>query len=644
MTGLLAFQVTTFTLVQGVLSGLSYGLLAMGLVLVYKSNRVVNFAHAQIGVVAAVLLQKLVKDHHLPYWPCLALALVLGTGLGALCELILRRLFKRPRLLFMVATIGLSQLLLYLSFLPIVSAKLGSYPVPFSFRHKIGSFVLGPSDLVILVFAPAMAIALGLFFARSPYGLAIRAAAENAESARLGAIWVKRASTAAWMLGGLLSTVTAILLAPRQGRTFGEALGPTLLVIALTAALLGGMTNLRIAFLSGIVLGVIEQIGYANYPTHGTVQLIMFVLLIAALIVRGRVLRTSSRDEERSSWQLGAAGRLPILTEARARLGRVGTITLVAGLALLPTVLSNSQAFLFSRIFVYGIITVSLTLLSGWAGQLSLGQFGLVAVGAVLVAHLGHSVPVLLLIPLAAVVTAFVAVVVGLPALRIRGLYLAVTTLGFAVLVSSWLLQNRRLGLPGEVSVLVTRPHLLALNLAPHRVWYLAMLALLGAVVVIASNLRRGTIGRSILAVRDNEAAAGAVGLGVIRTKLVAFALSGAFAGIAGVALAYTQQRYSIETFPASESLLIVSMVVIGGMGSIRGALLGAAYVIGLPALFGSTATVTLLTSGVGLLVFLLYLPGGLVGLLDRAGDALAAALETRRRTPVADLAPEAAG
>jgi ABC-type branched-subunit amino acid transport system permease subunit len=637
-----AFQLSTFTLVQGVLSGLSYGLLAMGLVLVYKSNRIVNFAHAQIGVVAAVLFQKLVKDHHLPYWPSLVLILLIGTAIGAVCEFLLRRLFNRPRLLVMVATIGVSQLLLYLSFLPIVSAKLSSYPVPFSFSRRIGSFVLGPSDVLILVIAPVVAIALGIFFSRSPYGLAIRAAAENAESARIAGIRVRRASTGAWMLAGLLSTVTAVLLSPRQGRTFGEALGPTLLVIALTAALIGGMTNLRVAFGAGIVLGIVEQIGYANYPTHGTVTLIMFTLLIVALLVRGRVLRVGTRDEERSSWQLASAARLPTLGQTRRRAGRVATVALVGTFLLLPAVLSNSQAFLFSRIFVYGVITLSLTVLSGWAGQLSLGQFGLVAVGAVLVAHVGRSFPFLLLFPVAAVAGALVAVVVGLPALRIRGLYLAVTTLGFAVLVSSWLLQNRHIGLPGEVSVLVTRPRQLGVDFAPQRVWYLAMLALLIAAVAVTTNLRRSNVGRALLAVRDNEAAAGALGIPVIRTKLLAFALSGAMAGVAGVALAFTQQRFSDQTFPATESLLIVSMVVIGGMGSIRGALLGAGYVVGLPAIFGSGLTVTLLTSGVGLLVFLLYLPGGLVGVLDRGGDVVANMIDARRRDVRADVVASA--
>jgi ABC-type branched-subunit amino acid transport system permease subunit len=168
------------------------------------------------------------------------------------------------------------------------------------------------------------------------------------------------------------------------------------------------------------------------------------------------------------------------------------------------------------------------------------------------------------------------------------------------------------------------------------------MLALLIAAVAVTTNLRRSNVGRALLAVRDNEAAAGALGIPVIRTKLLAFALSGAMAGVAGVALAFTQQRFSDQTFPATESLLIVSMVVIGGMGSIRGALLGAGYVVGLPAIFGSGLTVTLLTSGVGLLVFLLYLPGGLVGVLDRGGDVVANMIDARRRDVRADVVASA--
>jgi ABC-type branched-subunit amino acid transport system permease subunit len=131
-------------------------------------------------------------------------------------------------------------------------------------------------------------------------------------------------------------------------------------------------------------------------------------------------------------------------------------------------------------------------------------------------------------------------------------------------------------------------------------------------------------VARRLVAVRDNEVAAAAMGVTVVRTKLLAFALSGFMAGYAGVCLAFASERFSTDTFDPTVSLLIVSMVVIGGLGSVPGAVLGAVYLIGLPAIFGTTPTIQFLTSGLGLIAFILYLPGGLAEVMHRLGDAAA--------------------
>lgn len=627
-------SIPLFTVIVGVILGLTYGLLAVGLVLVYKSNRVLNFAHGELGAVSAVVLEKLVNEHGAPYWPTLALVLVMAAVIGGLVELLLRRLFHRPRLLVMVATIGISQILFVLTLLSFVRPEEGArpYPVPFSFTTTIDLFVLQPSHFTILVFAPVAALGLALFFSRSRFGLAIRAAAENADSARLGGVWVRRMSTLAWMLAGFLSATTAILVGPFKANVPAQALGPTLMVRALAAGLLGGMVDLRVAFVAGVGLGVIEQVVLWNWPGGGTTEVVMFALLAAALVLRGRSLRLTTRTEERSSWRFGARTRLAALSPLRRRVGRAGTAAALAAALLLPLVLSNSRAFLFSRMYVFAIVALSLTLLTGWAGQLSLGHFGLVAVGAVVAARLGDDLALPLVLAAAGLVGAAVAVVVGIPALRIRGLYLAVMTLGFAVLVHGWVLVQPSFGLPDPASTLVDRPVVLGVDLGPQRTFYYFALALLVLAVVALSNLRRSAVGRAMIAVRDNETNAAAMGLRVVHTKLVAFAVSGFLAGTAGVAFAYTHERFSASTFSPFESIVVVAMAVIGGLGSIRGAVLGAVYLLGLPAIFGYGEVVEFLTGGIGLTVFILYLPGGLSTALDTMGDAVTRLVSRRPR------------
>jgi ABC-type branched-subunit amino acid transport system permease subunit len=250
-------------------------------------------------------------------------------------------------------------------------------------------------------------------------------------------------------------------------------------------------------------------------------------------------------------------------------------------------------------------------------------------------------VPLLALLLLAGVVTAAVSVVVGLTALRIRGLYLAVSTLAFALFMQTSVLavpcwtmplvhRTFCTGLPSPESTLIQSPSLFGLKLvsAQSVAWF--CLAVLVVSVLMVRVWRDRGVARRLIAVRDNEVAAAAAGVGVVRTKLLAFALSGFIAGYAGVCLAFATQRFGTDTFDPTFSLLVVSMVVIGGVDSVPGAVLGALYLVGVPAIFGTTPTTQFLTSGIGLLAFILYLPGGMAGVMHRAGDAAATLLGKR--------------
>ncbi|HEY6428087.1 MAG TPA: branched-chain amino acid ABC transporter permease, partial [Acidimicrobiales bacterium] len=443
----------------------------------------------------------------------------------------------------------------------------------------------------------------------------------------------------------------AILNAPGQTTVLTQVLSPDLLVLALIAGLVGAMFNLTVAFVAGIGLGVVVELLNWNIANPATVELILFGILLLVLLVRVAALQKGARSGERSTWLSGSADFRRRAGQLRERVGNAGVLATVVIVALLPFVISTGRSFLLSQICIYGVVALSLTVLTGWAGQVSLGQFGLVAVGAIMAAHLGNSVPLVLLLPFAGAVTAAVAVVVGLPALRVRGLYLAVSTLGFALFMQESVLSTPCAhvpvigktictGLPDPQSTLLVRPTLFGLSLGSERAFAWFSFGILILSVLMVRVWRDRGVARRLVAVRDNEVAAGAMGIPVMRTKLLAFALSGFMAGYAGVCFAFATERISASTFDPAVSILVISMVVIGGLGSIPGAVLGAVYLVGLPAIFGTTSTIQFITSGFGLLAFILYLPGGLAEILHRIGDLATSGIVRLRDGPPGPTAP----
>lgn len=636
---MLAFSAPNFVLVQGLFYGLGYGLLALGLVLVYRTNRVLNFAQGQIGVIAAVFLVKLTADFKFNYWFALVLSIGLAAFVGALSELVLRRLFNRPRVLVMVATIGLSYVLLALSLLPFIRPKnlYKPVPVPFDLSFHLGPFIITPTEVLTLIVAPLVTVALVLAVRLTPWGLSMRAMSENADSARLSGVWIRRTSTLTWTVAGALSAFTAILNAPNQTSALTQALSPDLLLYALTAALIGAMISLTVAFVAGVGMGLFLELLQWNVSSPAKQQLIIFVLVMVVLLIRVGALRKGARTGDRSTWGHGAATTVRATADVlRRRVSSSGVWLVVVIAVLLPFVLSVGNDFLMSQICIYAVIALSLTMLTGWAGQVSLGQFGLVAVGALVAVHLGTSVPLPLVMVYGGAVTALVAIVVGLPALRMPGLFLAVTTLAFAIFMQTAVLATPCItipgidktvctGLPNPAYTVVARPSLFGISLASQRSFAWFSLAVLLLSVFILRVWRDKGVARRLVAVRDNEVGAAALGIPVLRTKLLAFALSGFVAGYAGVCFAFAvgQLNNTDITFDPTTSFVIISMVVIGGLGSIPGAILGALYLEGLPAIFGSTPTIQFLTSGLGLIAFILYLPGGLAEVLRRLGDVV---------------------
>jgi ABC-type branched-subunit amino acid transport system permease subunit len=297
----------------------------------------------------------------------------------------------------------------------------------------------------MLFFAPIVVAGLALFLRWGRYGVALRAAAGNPEAARMAGIWSGRMSSLAWAFAGAISTFTAVLVLPSRGFTPGEAFGPSLLLRALAVAVLARMVSLPVALAGGVGLGVVEQLLLWNYPRSGFVEVVLFIVILVGLLVQPSI---GGRDEPKGSWAAVQAWRP--LPEAFRRVWLVRNGSWIGGLAvlavamLLPMRMANSTSVIMIGIMGFAMVGLSVGILTGLAGQLSLGQFAVAGIGALVsyqVSSRTGNFP--LAFTYAALAGAAASLIIGLPALRLRGLMLTVTTLSFALVTPSWLLKPR---------------------------------------------------------------------------------------------------------------------------------------------------------------------------------------------------------
>ncbi|UDY34906.1 ABC transporter permease subunit [Dermatobacter hominis] len=651
-------------LLNGLVDGLVFGLLAMALVLVYRSSRVINFAVSNIGLVGASLLALLVVQWDVPFWIALPVSLGAGTLFSVVVELtVIRRLFNAPRVIVVVATVGVAALSQAVAAaLPDVDDTSARFPAALtSVWEDVAGLRITGAQLTIIVVVPLVALGLGWFLERTAIGKAVRAAAVNPDLARLSGVNPKTVSTVVWAIAGLLGTVSIVLIAGQgSGAASIAALGPTTLSRALVAAVIARMTSFRIALLAGIAIGLGQAILGFNYPSEvglADVMLLVVVLIAVALQARGTRAGTAS---------LSFAPRArPVPPELRTlwwarNLDRIGALTLLAAAVVVCLVVDQpSRLVLYAVIASFAIVASSLTVLTGWAGQLSLGQMAFAGIGALVAAaftrglslHVGvgsfeafaielYGVPFALSIVIAAGVTSVLAVLLGWGAIRVRGLLLAPVTFVFALAAQQYLFRQDVLtgGSGGTVSF--PRGTLLGLDLRDQRTYLLVVVAILAVVLGGLGVLRRSGFGRSVVAARDNPVAAAGYTVSPPSVRLRAFALSGALAGLGGALLAGAAQSINIrdETWLVATSLLLVAMVVVGGLGSIIGPVLGALWIVGLPTFFPDNDLVPLLTSSLGLLIVLLYLPGGLMQVVWWGRDAILDRA-ARGREPVAAAA-----
>lgn len=663
-----ASVVTPQVVVDGLVQGFVIGLLALTIVLIYRSTRVINFAVGSMGLVGAGLVVVCNVNYGIPYWLSVAIALVVGTVYGAAVELVVvRRLFRAPRVILLVATIGVAQLsLAILRSYPDLIGSGKQFPQPFETSWRVADAQVRGSQLLVLIAATVVAVALSWFLNRTLLGRTVRAAAGNADLARLSGISPKLVSTFVWSAAGLVATVSMILIGGLEGSAASlEALGPSTLLRALAAAVIAKLTSFRVALVAAVAIGLGQSILRFNVVDQpGLVDMVLLVVVLVAVWLQTRNAR---RVDEVFNFT-PKVDRLPAELQHRfwiRHLDRSILLVLVAGAAVLPIVVTQpSRHLLYATIAAFAICAMSLTVLTGWAGQLSLGQMAFAGIGALTAAALTrgllidwsfgdtrivavqfYPVPFALSVLIAAALTAGLSVIVGAGALRVQGLLLAVTTFAFAIAARSWIFPLEVFSGGRSSSVPLPRGALFGVDLTNQRSYFYVVLAVLVTVAAVLERLRRRGVGRVTVAVRDNPDAAASYTVRPPLTKLRAFALSGFIAGLGGALLAGTSQRISFSDSPffVQTSLALVAMVVIGGMGSTSGAVLGAIWVIGLPALVPDNPLVPLLSSSLGLLVLLMYFPGGLVQVAYDARSQLYRWL-VRRQGPVDTTARPAAG
>jgi branched-chain amino acid transport system permease protein len=633
----------------GVVFGSLQALSAIGIVLVYRANRVVNFAQAELGSVAAILAIEFVLKYHFNYFLAIACGLAIAAATGVIIDLLVIRVFHRaPRLILAVATIGVAQILLGLSIqIPLWMAggeqQAGAFTTPFKARFSVPGVIFNANHVMAMLAVPVVAAALVYFLRYTDYGIAIRAAAENGDRANLLGIPVRRLSTVVWGIAGLLSAVMVILRVPIVGFVSTTSIsggGFFLLMRTLAAAVIGRMESLPVTAGAAIGLAIFDQVAFFNFPNAAIVDVMLVaVILLALLLQRGFFHRAAETGI--STWRALREVR-PIPTELRGlpevRYGKLalgGALLLFA--VLFPLWATPSREQLAGLVLIYAIVAVSLVVLTGWAGQISLGQFALVGFGGATTSVLlgRHGWDLFLALPVGMLVAAATAVLIGLPALRVSGPFLAVTTLAFAVTASTYFLEDKYF--PWFIEVHLDRPALWG-RLPIEQDWqmYFFALAVLLVSIIGVRNLRRTRTGRAILAVRDNEPAAQATGLSSVRLKLTAFAISGALAGLAGGLYVLHQHGLNRDSFNPQVSLRLFSMVVIGGLGSIPGAVLGAVYVRG--AEFFLSRGWSQIASGGGILLLLILLPGGLGEGVYRVRDWLLRKIAARHNLVVPSL------
>ena len=636
-------------LINGLITGAVFAIAATGLVVTYSTSGIFNFAHGAIGMFCAYLYWDLrVNDHHrwplLPagHWPApLALVAVLGVIaplLGAFLYLVvIRGLDGTSETVKLVVPISVLLGLISLANWIWKSTVPHTIQPFFGADHKVTVFgaVLLWHDLTVLVVAAALAAGLRILLYRSRVGVSMRAVVDDRPLLELNGGRPARVALVSWMLGGALSALAGILITPSQGGTLSSTLLTLLVINAFAAAMFGRLRNLPLTFAGAVVLGLATRMAFERptglmpktFDWRGNLRLAVPMLLLFVVLV------VLPQDRLRGASVAGARERFRMPSPRDAVAAAVALVIIVA---LLSRIMAPAALLTVSDALAAAVIMLSLVLLVGFAGEVSLATMALAGIGGtVLFHHVGHNAADRAgwsgYLP-AVVVTAAVGAVMALPALRLRGLYLALATAAFSLGVEQMVFKEyaaqRRIypatlivvGVAGAAAVwsavrarrrpLVTaataagavaavtlaatnpwlqrerwspifpngnlqvpRPRLFGLDFKPQANFLLLLSVVFAVLALLLVGLRRSSYGRRLTAMRNSPAACATLGMNIVRMKLSVFMLSSAIAGLGGCLFAQEIGAVTGERFSLFESMTMLMLLVVAGAGYVSGGL-----------------------------------------------------------------------
>jgi branched-chain amino acid transport system permease protein len=584
--------------------------------------------------------------------------------LGVLVEfLFLRRFFKSPRLIATVATIGIAQILLGLSlFLPqwVGTTNEIKLPEQISWTFHVNTTTFTGNQILVLLAVPLVLVGLSAFFRFSAIGTALRASAESADRAGMLGIPVRRLQSVLWALVGVLAYVAIFLRIGVVGASVSRPIDAGVLIAALGAAVIGRMERLPTTVIAAVGLGIVSQAVFFAWVYDAARPVVITLIIAVALLAQRRGHGSRLATAAISTWQTTREIR-PIpheLRRERAVIGaQVALATLVAiGVVCVPIFMPPNRVQQISIMAIYAIVGIALVMLTGWAGQVNLGQMALVGIAGSAAGWFANNFaePVIggtiIAMLIGGVVGALVTAMIGMPTLRVRGLTFAVISLAFALVTSQYLVN---LGYSPVKQFLpqwfdkgdrIPRPPVLSIaghdfiSLTTDTRFYWMCVFMLVVVVYAARGLRQSRTGRVLIGVRDNERAAEAYSVSGRRTLLLGFMVAGFVTGIAGALFDIQQQLPLTEKLIDPDACLqVFAMVVVGGLGSIGGAVVGAVYVFGAQ-YFLPPGGWSFLATGAGMLLVLLIMPGGLGAAFGDARDGLLRWYARRRNIRVPSL------
>ena len=555
--------------------GCVYALTAMGLVVTYTTSGIFNFAQGAIGMIGAFLYWQFSQSFGWPSWLAfLLVVLVLTPLLGALLErLIVRRLENATLEAQLTVTIAL--LLLGIAIATVVWDPRVSRQVPQFFNGKqvsIGGVVLTWHQLMIVGLSALAAIALRVFFYRTRPGIATRAVVDDRELASLTGATPARYAQLGWAMGCSLASLAGILIAPLVNLDITNL---TLLVITgYAAALVGRLRSLPLTFVGAIALGLIQSYAVGYLPVGDTWTYLEQVIPMLFLLVVILVL-----PQSRASLARRVRVRAPRIVGLRESL--ITSVFFLVSAIVVSATLSTTNLSYANRGVALAIIMLSMVMLTGYGGQVSLCQLTFAGLGAFAMSKVGGTGGSLLGVLAAVGLAAGVGALVALPALRLRGLYLALATLAFAYGMDLAFFNNIRV-FGVSLSLAVARPHLPGVSLRSNGSYLILLCVLFAVLAVGLLAIRRSRFGRRLIAVNDSPSACLTLGIGMTRTKLAVFTVSAAVAGLGGALYGGAQGAVAPNDFAFLVSLTLLLLAVAWGVRTAAGMLVaGVLFALG---------------------------------------------------------------